>query len=81
MRTVANCLNISEAQSICIVLDASGIKSFIPDENVATAAPYLFATKSGVRVQVAVKDEVRAMEAISDAARTVKPDDNQQQSI
>jgi hypothetical protein len=78
MRTVANCLNITEAQRIGIILDASGIKSFIPDENVATAAPYLFATKSGVRVQVEEKDEFRAMEAISDAAKTGKPDDNQQ---
>ena len=70
MRTVANCSNITEAQGIRIVLGASGIKSFIPDENVATAAPHLFATKSGVRVQVAEKDEARAMEAIADAAES-----------
>lgn len=77
MRTVANCLNITEALRIRIILDASGISSFIPDENVATVAPYLFATKSGVRVQVAVKDEMQAIEAISDAAIKAKSTDSQ----
>ncbi|MCP4848392.1 MAG: DUF2007 domain-containing protein [Verrucomicrobiaceae bacterium] len=66
MRTVANCLNISQAQSIQIRLDANGIKSFIPDETVATVAPYLFATKSGVRVQVCEEDEERAKTLIND---------------
>ena len=77
MRTVANCLNIIEAQRIRIILDASGISCFIPDENVATVAPYLFATKSGVRVQVAAKDEMLAIEAISDAAVKAKSADSE----
>ena len=68
MRTVANCLNIFQAQRIQIILDANGIKSFIPDENVATVAPYLFATRSGVRVQVCDEDEKRAKRIISEAS-------------
>ena len=67
MRTVAICLNIFQAQRIQMLLDANGIKSFIPDENVAIVAPYLFATKSGVRVQVFEEDETRAKRAISDS--------------
>ena len=67
MRTVANCLNISQAHRIQILLDANGIRSFIPDENVAIVAPYLFATKSGVRVQVFDEDETRAKSVISDS--------------
>ena len=57
MRTVANCLNMSQALRIQILLDSRGIKSFIPDENIATVAPYLFATRSGVRIQVSEEDE------------------------
>jgi intracellular sulfur oxidation DsrE/DsrF family protein len=68
MRTVANCLNIAQAQGIQILLDANGIKSFIPDENVAILAPYLFATRSGVRVQVCDEDEPLATRIISDAS-------------
>ena len=57
MRTVANCLNMSQALRIQILLDSRGIKSFIPDEIIATVAPYLFATRSGVRIQVSEEDE------------------------
>lgn len=64
MHTVANCFNFAEAQRLKIALDANGIDSFIPDENVAVAAPYMFATKSGVRLQVAEEDVERAEEVI-----------------
>jgi len=49
-----------------MVLDGNGIDSFIPDENVATVAPYLFATRSGVRVQVNDCDEMIARELIDE---------------
>ncbi len=52
-----------------MLLDANGIRSFIPDENVAIVAPYLFATKSGVRIQVFDEDETRAKSVISDLPR------------
>ena len=68
MRTVANCLNMSQALRIQILLDSRGIKSFIPDENIATVAPYLFATRSGVRIQVSEEDEELAKSFILDDA-------------
>ncbi len=70
MVTVANCFNIAEAQSLQIALDARGIESFVPDENVATAAPHLFATKSGVRLQVAEADAEAAKAIIARARGT-----------
>jgi len=68
MRTVANCLNMSQALRIQILLDSRGIKSFIPDENIATVAPYLFATRSGVRIQVSEEDEKLAQSFILEDA-------------
>ena len=68
MRTVANCLNMSQALRIQILLDSRGIKSFIPDENIATVAPYLFATRSGVRIQVCEEDEKLAQSFILEDA-------------
>lgn len=66
MRTIARCIDINQAQCIKMVLDGNGIDSFIPDENVATVAPYLFATRSGVRVQVNDCDEMIARELIDE---------------
>ena len=70
MRTVANCLNMSQALSMQILLDSHGIKSFIPDENIATVAPYLFATRTGVRIQVSDKDEKFARSVIAEDKET-----------
>lgn len=67
MRTVANCINMAQAVRVQMLLDASGIKSFLPDENTATLAPYLFATRSGVRVQVSAEDEMVAKKIIRDS--------------
>ena len=49
-----------------MILDGNGIDSFIPDETVATVAPYLFATRSGVRVQVNECDETIAKELLEE---------------
>lgn len=38
-------------------LEMAGIPAFIPDEIMASTAPHHFLTPSGVRVQVAEKDE------------------------
>lgn len=61
MITIANCNNIADAQGLRIALNAEGIECFIPDETAATAMPHhLFATNSGVRVQVAEDDASKA---------------------
>lgn len=70
MTTVANCFNIVEVQSLRIALDAHGIESFVPDENMATVAPYMFTIGSGVRLQVAEEDAERATELIAEARRS-----------
>lgn len=66
MRTIARCIDINQAQYIKMILDGNGIDSFIPDETVATVAPYLFATRSGVRVQVNECDETIAKELLEE---------------
>ena len=66
MRTIARCNDINQALCIKMILDGNGIDSFIPDENVATVAPYLFATRSGVRVQVSERDEMIAKELLDE---------------
>lgn len=68
MITVANCLDVSEALSLRIMLDAHGIESFVPDENMATATPHLlFGSKAGVRVQVEEENAERAKAVIEES--------------
>ena len=65
MKTVANCLNLGEAQHFKTVLDAAGIPSFIPDEMTASIAPHHFFTStSGVRLQVADENAEEAEKII-----------------
>ena len=67
MKTVANCLNLGEAQHFKTVLDAAGIPSFIPDELSAGIAPHHFYTSSsGVRLQVADENADEAEGLIKD---------------
>lgn len=65
MITIANCLNLSQALSLKMRLEAAGIPAFIPDEMSAGIAPYLFFTTSGVRVQVAEENAEEAKEIIN----------------
>jgi hypothetical protein len=46
MKTVANCTNLGDAQHFKMVLDASGIPAFIPDELSAGVAPHHFFASS-----------------------------------
>ena len=66
MRTIARCPDITQAHSIKMLLGGNGIEAFIPDVNVAAVAPYLFSTRSGVRVQVNEKDETVAKKIIAE---------------
>ncbi len=75
MTTVANCFNVVEAQRLQIVLDANGIESFVPDSNSASIAPYLFSTKSGVRLQVDEKDVERAKSLIEEARESYRDEE------
>lgn len=54
MKTVTNCTTLGEAQHFKMILEATGIPSFIPDEMSAGIAPHhFFSSSSGVRLQVA----------------------------
>ena len=75
MTTVANCFNVVEAQRLQIVLDSNGIESFVPDSNSASIAPYLFSTKSGVRLQVDEKDAERAKSLIEEARESYRDEE------
>jgi hypothetical protein len=66
MVTVAECPTVDEALMLKSVLAGSGIIAFVPDELTAqTAPPYLFASGTGVRVQVAEEDAETALALIS----------------
>ena len=70
MVTVATCWDVQEAARLKLALESRGITVFIPDEHTATNAPYRFLTDpSGVRVQVAEKDEVAAREVIREEGK------------
>lgn len=66
MITVANCSNLTEARLVQMLLEASGIPSFIPDEMMASAASPLFMNSSGVRVQVADEHAEEAQRIIDE---------------
>lgn len=65
MTTVAHCLNIQEAAQLQMLLEASGIPSFVPDEISAGIAPHHFLTPSGVRLQVAAEHAEEARRLIA----------------
>ena len=60
MKTIANCRTLEEADCLRALLEAHGIPAFIPDENAASVVPHHLVTRSGVRLQVAEKDEDEA---------------------
>ncbi len=64
MKTVANLGTIQKAQSLKLLLGSAGIDAFIPDEISAGLTPYLFLTKTGIRLQVADEDEDEARQII-----------------
>ena len=64
MKTIANFGTLMEAELMKLKLSSFGIEAFIPDELTAGVAPHIFATKSGIRLQVAEKDEEIAQEAM-----------------
>jgi hypothetical protein len=70
MIDVAHCNTIDEALLLRSVLEGSGISAFVPDELMAQTAPqYLFASPSGVRLQVAEADVEKARSVLDQNAR------------
>ena len=56
METIAQYGTLRKAKVIKMKLSSCQIDAFIPDELIAGVAPHIFATRSGIRVQVADKD-------------------------
>ncbi len=64
MKTIAHFGTLMEAELLKLKLASFGIDAFIPDELTAGVAPHIFATRSGIRLQVAEKDVESAKAAM-----------------
>ena len=64
MKTIAHFGTLMEAELLKLKLASFGIDAFIPDELTAGVAPHIFATRSGIRLQVAEKDVESAQAAM-----------------
>ncbi len=77
MVTIAHCPSVDEALMLKSMLAGSGITAFVPDELTAqTAPPYLFASSTGVRVQVAEEDAETALALIAETGAESPEDDS-----
>ena len=65
MITIAQYGTLMEAELLKLKLASCGIDAFIPDELTAGVAPHIFATRSGIRVQVANSDFENAKELMA----------------
>ena len=75
MKTIANFGTLMEAELLKLKLASCGIDAFIPDELTAGVAPHIFATRSGIRVQVADSDFENAKELmVSGVMESGNPD-------
>jgi hypothetical protein len=75
MITVKRCATIGQATTLKCLLEGSGIPAFIPDDYCAGIAPYFFATKAGIRIQVSEEDEDRArILLLADESGSADPD-------
>ncbi len=66
MTTLTTCSNIAEAQLLKSLLDAAGIRAYLPEELTANAAPQ-FLFSSGIRLQVEDEDANEARQVIAAA--------------
>ena len=64
MKTIAHFGTLMEAELLKLKLASFGIDAFIPDELTAGVAPHIFATRPGIRLQVAEKDVESAQAAM-----------------
>ncbi len=66
MTTLTTVTWIGEADALCAQLEASGIKTFVPDQGAVTANPLYANALGGIRVQVHERDLPRARELLKD---------------
>jgi hypothetical protein len=64
MITLTTVSYIHEADILCMKLEAEGIKTFIPDQNLVTVQPFFANAMCGIRVQVNESDLPLAREIL-----------------
>ena len=74
MKTIAHFGTLMEAELLKLKLASFGINAFIPDELTAGVAPHIFATRSGIRLQVAEKDVESAQAAMHSKVNPLSDD-------
>jgi hypothetical protein len=62
--TIRTCKDLQEAELVRSMLEAGGVKAFIPDENAASLWPSQVLDTNGVRVQVASDEAALAKELL-----------------
>jgi hypothetical protein len=62
--TIRTCKDVQEAQLVRSMLEAGGIRAFIPDEHAAGLYPPMVLDTNGVRVQVSSEDADLARELL-----------------
>ncbi len=72
MTTLTTCSNIAEAELLKSLLEASGLKAYLPEKLTANAAPQLLFSQ-GIRLQVEDEDADVARRVIA-AAETAGAD-------
>ena len=65
--TLVKVTYLTEADLLCSKLEASGIKTLIPDQSTAAMQPLYSSALGGIRVQVLASDLARAQEILKDA--------------
>jgi hypothetical protein len=69
--TIRTCKDLPEAELIRSMLEAGGVKAFIPDENSAGLWPSQILDTNGIRVQVAADDAALAKELLDREAESL----------
>jgi len=64
MITLTTVTYMHEADLLCMKLQASGIKTFIPDQNTTLIQPFYSNALGGVRIQIDENDLARACEVL-----------------
>lgn len=73
MVTLTTVTYLHEADQICQRLEASGIKTLIPDQGALSMNPFLANAIGGLRIQVDEKDLAAAREIVGDVPAATSP--------
>ncbi len=67
MITLITVVYLHEADMLCSILESSGIKTFIPDQNTVSVQPFYSNAMGGIRIQVDENDLEHAREVLANA--------------